>query len=165
MKSLTRDNNRINVLTGAAFLCALLFLAVALLTDGGGGIPTRAQSAEETPDPAVISNDAGLHLAPSGRLQFFVIADSFPVDESGKVILGKPGHGVSQTCEADALVILNKGVVTDVRGQGIANSVSQGDRVVAAPAESGPLEKVYWDPKGELRVGCDPDSWVIVDID
>lgn len=107
---------------------------------------------------AVTSDD----LADSGRLLFYVIADAVPVDDSGNIVPDS-FRAVYQSCEADALVQLADGRVSSVSRQGTTTDLGVGDEVVG-DISSGE-HKVYRDNNGNLRLGCDPDSWTVINTD
>jgi hypothetical protein len=111
-------------------------------------------------EPKADPSPAPLPRAESGRLVFQVEADGVKVDESGKPL---PGGGVSytQTCEADALAVIEGNQVVEVREVGTAHIVEQGERVESTIHEG--VIQVYRDREGKLHTGCDPESWVIID--
>ena len=131
----------------------------AVLAAIGIGPLGSAQTDSEDAFPSPVIN-----LSESGRLLFPVLADLIPVDEAGRPILGGSGFSITQTCEADALAVVKDGRVTDLEVEGAAASVTVGERLKGSAPHDG-LIQVYRDKNGDLRQGCDPDSWVIISTD
>ena len=103
-----------------------------------------------------------LPVSDSGRILQYAIVNAISVDEE----TGRPtggGRSFLNSCEFDAYVRLSDGRVSSVRASGDATSVEAGERVLGDEAElayRGDGEvKVYRDDSGDLRLGCDPDTW------
>ncbi len=149
------------------------FIIVACAGVVVGGLAALAamgigpHSSAENPPEALLQPDpspAPINLSSeTGRLVFHVLTDAARVDESGQPIPGS-GYAITQTCEADALAVTIDGLVTEVQTRGTAASVAVGERL-KGPAPHQGLMEVYRDENGDLRQGCDPDSWTIIKIE
>ena len=148
----------------------LIIVALAAAFVGGfaplaaTGIGPRS-SAEHHPKslPRTAPSPAPINLSETGRLVFPVLTDAIRIDESGQPIPGS-GYAITQTCEADALAVIIDGRVTEVQSEGTAASIAVGERLKGPAPHQGDLP-VYRDADGDLRQGCDPDSWVIIKIE
>lgn len=145
------------VALAAAFVGGIAVLAAILIAPQGSAQIDTENPLQADPSPAPIN------LSETGRLVFPVLADAIRTDDSGRPIPGS-GFAISQTCEADALAVTIDGLVTEVQARGTAASVAVGERL-KGPAPHQGLMKVYRDENGDLRQGCDPDSWTIIKIE
>lgn len=156
----------------AMFLLAAVLVGGILLVTYESGTETAAQGGADKASSAVPTATASAkpavspieEIAESGRLQFYVLADVATLDENGKIDGGYAAH---QTCEADAVVKMSEGRISEVVKAGTAESsisISTGE-IVAGSGSGDLLNTVYRDDNGDIRLGCDPDSWTVLGVE
>lgn len=151
-------------LFGALMLVAIVLIGGMLLfTNIADGPETIAQAPDDPAEQARLEGTEIRELADSGRLLYYVITDYLPIDQSGAVIEGASGGALFQSCEADGLILIDGGRVSTISQQGDATDLIPSEEVLGATPEG--LHKVYRDNNGDLRFGCDPDSWTILSVD